>query len=87
MGSSNESYKIHDFTSVHLYPAGNSYQADVCSEYLSCLTDKGTRGFKALSYEEYFKILEAIILPSQHDYLAWANYLKERYLVKTVHSL
>ncbi len=70
---------IKRFTSVHMYPNGNTYQAQAAKEYLDLLQDECKSTFHALTFEEFIVIGQEVFNedpPRKH----WFEYLEQRYL-------
>jgi hypothetical protein len=69
-----ELHKIQKFTSVHIYPEGNTYQEDVCKEYTACLSDDHKDSFIPITFEKFINTAENIFTSND-----WITYLKNRY--------
>ena len=69
--------KLHEFHSVHLYPERNTYQANMCEEYIGCLKEEHKQSFLPITFEQFIETAEEVFTEStQHK---WIKYLKERY--------
>lgn len=66
---------LDEFFSVHLYPKENTYQADVCKEYLPLLKDDRRDTFIPLTFEDFAEECRSVIGEAQ-----WLDYFEERYL-------
>ena len=69
--------KIYDeFYSMHLYPSINTYQEDVCVNYMHELTEEGKKYFIPLTYEKMISDCDKANIDED-----WVKYFKERYLI------
>ena len=69
-----EKQMLDAFYSLHLYPAGNSYQADVAIAYQAELVDDKKDRFIALTYEAFIEKAKAVGIKGK-----WLNYFVDRY--------
>ena len=65
------------FHSVHLYPEGNTYQYDVCKEYMECLNVEFQQYFIPITFEWFVETAEKELTDVNN--LDWLQYLKDRY--------
>lgn len=73
-----DSSKFKHFTSVILFPIGNTHFVNTSKEYISLLKVSNNK-FLALTFEEFF---EGLIKHSPSpNYTEWIDYLKSRYIV------
>ena len=64
---------------VHIYPERNEhFHNKALPEYRALLTDKGRESFKAITYENYFSLLDNY--KDNQAVLDWVTYLRKRYL-------
>ena len=68
---------LKKFHSVLLYPKGNTYQAEVCKAYLSCLVSDFKNTFLDLTYEDFISKAEAVLSTTEDN--DWLTYFKNRY--------
>jgi hypothetical protein len=73
-----DSDKFKRFTSLTLFPAGNTHFIKTSSEYITLLRNIDNK-FIALTYEDFFALLRKHCPDS--DYGKWLDYLKDRYIV------
>ena len=66
------------FHSVHLYPEGNTYQAEACEQYQASLLDYGRNQFVPITFEQFIKVAKKSFIKSSID-TSWITYLKGRY--------
>ena len=66
------------FTSLILYPSGNSHFKKTSKEYIELLTSNNNK-FIALTYEDFFELLTKYCPDTKYSY--WINYLRTRYIV------
>jgi hypothetical protein len=71
--------KLARFTSVLLYPRGNSHFAAVASEYQQLLRPERATRFVALTYESFIAFFRA--QGSSPKVSGWRDYLERRYIV------
>jgi len=69
--------QLDEFHSVHIYPAGNKYQDEVCDKYIDCLTDEFRNSFIPVTFERFTSVGDMIF--SDQEYRDWIGYLKSRY--------
>lgn len=69
--------KLHEFHSVHLYPESNTYQANMCEEYIECLKEEDKQSFLPITFEQFIETAEEVF--SENTQHKWIKYLKERY--------
>jgi len=70
--------KFQHFTSLTLFPAGNSHFIKTSKEYIDMLTENDNK-FVALTYENFFSLLSKHC--TDNNYIKWLNYLTSRYIV------
>lgn len=68
--------KIDYFTSIILYPGGNTHFARVVPAFSSLLKKQGR--FKGITYEDFFEALSKHANNTRYE--NWITYLRERYL-------
>jgi len=71
--------KYEYFTSIILYPDGNDHFRELIPEYKSFLTPGHEQSFMGITYEEFIEAAEK--LTDDIDFLRWAQYLQNRYIV------
>jgi len=71
--------KYEYFTSIFLYPQGNDHFGELIPAYKSFLNPGYESSFMGITYEEFIKA--ARDLTQDQDYLRWAQYLEDRYIV------
>ena len=69
--------ELNKFHSVHLFPKGNSYQAEACSDYLDCLNEKHEQYFMPLTFEKFARKAKEIL--NSKEQVEWIEYLENRY--------
>jgi hypothetical protein len=67
------------FTSVLLYPRGNTHFAEVTSEYQDLLRPAFKTRFVGVTYESFIALLRAQGPPRKAS--RWLDYLERRYVV------
>lgn len=70
--------KFRHFTSLTIFPAGNTHFVETSNMYIELLNNKNGK-FIALTYEDFFTILNHHCPNS--NYKTWINYLSRRYIV------
>ena len=75
----NDSDRFRHFTSITIFPEGNTHFRDVSKEYLSLLNTKEKK-FIAITFEQFFDSCKRICPDDR--YLNWINYLEDRYIIK-----
>lgn len=73
--------KFEHFTSVILYPEGNEHFRELVPVYKSFLKPGHEKSFLGITYEEFIAVAEK--LTDDTDFLRWARYLRDRYIVKS----
>ena len=73
--------KYEYFTSIILYPGGNDHFKELVPVYKGFLTPGHEKSFMGITYEEF--IDAAANLTEDKDFLRWAQYLTDRYVVKS----
>lgn len=73
-------FRFEHFTSIILYPEGNTHFRDVISEFKGFLSLEYDSSFIGITYEEF--IGTARELTTDPEYLRWLKYLEDRYIVK-----
>lgn len=71
--------EIKHFTSITLFPLGNSHFNSVVPKYLDLLREEKRNLFIPIHFEEFFEIYS--MYNSHIEFKNWINYLKKRYLV------
>ncbi len=74
-----DSNKFRHFTSLTLFPCGNTHFVETSKEYL-CLLAKNENNFLPITYEEFFAPCYKHCPDGK--YRNWLNYLEQRYIVK-----
>lgn len=72
--------KFKHFTSLTLFPEGNTHFVKTSKEYMELLK-RNDKKFMPVTYEDFFTAIEKYC--PDEDYGKWLNYLRERYIVKT----
>lgn len=73
-------YNLKHFTSVVLYPMGNTHFSRVCREYEQFIIDNNQpRKFIHITFEEFIDVGKR--LAKTEEALKWLNYLSKRYIV------
>ena len=72
----NSKYKY--FTSLTLFPSGNSHFTKTSKEYIELLNSNDNK-FIPLTYERFFELLNKYC--PNNEYKNWIDYLTERYIV------
>lgn len=67
-----------NFVYIHLFPAGNVYQAAACERFASFLTETGRSVFKPRTYERFLDLAQEY-LPGELG--LWREYIRRRYIV------
>jgi len=68
--------KLNKFYSVHLYPKANTYQANMCKEYIGCLKEEQQQSFIPITFEHFIETAEKVFTNFKHR--KWIKYLKDR---------
>jgi hypothetical protein len=71
--------EISKFTSVHMYPAGNTYQSTVATTYRTNLKEEYEDSFRSLTFE-YFIGIGKSIFQNRDTWKNWIEYLESRYI-------
>lgn len=74
--------EIQHFTSVLLYPEGNTFFTYAGEDYKKCLTEKGKESFKLVTYEMFLDTLAKHFTGAGHK--EWIEYLNVRYIARNV---
>ena len=69
--------ELNKFTSVHLYPEGNTYQQEACEMYSTCLANNKKDSFVPITFEKFIAVANDIFSSKEHK--AWIEYLSNRY--------
>lgn len=71
--------KFKCFTSLTLFPAGNSHFVKISKAYINLLKSKDGK-FMPLTYEDFFETLKKHC--PNNDFRLWIDYLETRYIVR-----
>jgi hypothetical protein len=71
--------KYEYFTSIILYPKGNTHFRELVPTYKSFLTLGHENSFKGTTYEEFISVARGLTVDP--GYLDWLQYLEDRYIV------
>jgi hypothetical protein len=71
---------LDEFMSVHLFPAGNTYQANTALAYQKTIKLEMQSTFKPVTYEQF--IATGLEIFKRKEERNWLAYLEERYIVK-----
>jgi hypothetical protein len=74
-----DSDKFQHFTSITIFPSGNSHFIKTSKEYIDLLTHNDNK-FIALTYENFFDLLNKYC--PDDNFENWIKYLTTRYIVK-----
>jgi hypothetical protein len=72
---------INNFTSVHLYPNGNSYQRECVEAYHETLLDTSKQSFVGITFEKFIETGKECF-KNNFGLVSWLEYLEVRYIVK-----
>ncbi len=72
---------IKNFFSAHIFPSGNTYQKEKSEDYSRQIKSEFRYQFIPVTYETFFEKL-ILFFRDDREYIDWANYLKNRYIVK-----
>jgi hypothetical protein len=76
---------IAHFTSILIYPSGNTHIVKVIPQYKDLLKGDKQNCFKTLTFEEFIKLLRKF--SKNEEYIEWVNYLNKRYLVNNEEAI
>ncbi len=73
---------VKSFTSMHLYPQGNTYQQKACDAYQKQLSDERIDSFVPITYETFIELGRSVFNEDEQR-TKWLDYLEKRYIVRS----
>lgn len=70
---------VNEFISLHLYPAGNTYQQTSAFEYHKTIKNESQHTYKPITFEQFLAVGSEVFEGAKEK--EWLEYLQERYIV------